>query len=50
MSRSLAFRVRSNGTRVPLALFACAAAVGVGLPLHALPHAALILENCMISG
>ena len=50
MSRSFARRVRSNRTGVPLTLFACAAVASVGLPLHALPHAALILENCMISG
>lgn len=50
MCRSFASRVHSNRTRMPLALFACAAAASVGLPLHALPHAALILENCMISG
>jgi hypothetical protein len=46
----MSLRIRSNTTRVPLALFACAAAASVGLPLHAIPHAAAILENCMISG
>jgi hypothetical protein len=33
-----------------LSLSACAIVATLGVPLHALPHAAWLLENTMVSG